>query len=98
MNGTLYYCEVVYNSGQYARFWLSEGTWTHWGGRCACVKDNPFAKGLVLVGLNHTNNPICLRTRDISSLEFGETVSPQQSQVTPPNPLNEEDHYDNPTN
>jgi len=84
-----YYVDMVYKTGMTARVWLSEGTWAVWGGRIACNKDNPFAKGSVLVGLDQTMNPICVRTRDLSTMQLGEYLQPN-------NPLNCEDHYDNP--
>ena len=90
-----YYCEVVFKSGQFTTLWLSEGTWVHWGGRVACNKDNPFAKGQVLAGLNHINNPVCLRTSEIVSINFG-SFKYKIADATQTNPLNEDDHYDNP--
>jgi len=96
-----YYIDVVYKSGSFNRLWLSEGTWTVWGARCASHNNNPFAKGKVLFGFSESNGVICLRTKELATVVF-ESLAESQPQldirVRQANPLNDEKIYDNPLN
>jgi len=93
----MYYVDVVCG-GIHTRVMLSEPTWSYWSMRCANHEDNPFAKGTVLCGLSNTGNPICLRTKDISIMQFCEGNKPLSIKVKEKqsNPLNEDCHYENP--
>jgi len=75
-----YFADIKYKTGDWARVWLSKNTWVYWGGLCGLKKDNPLQYGKILCGLDFKANPVCVRTKDISSISFGEWEKPQQPQ------------------
>ena len=84
-------------TGGGSRIALNKATWDVWSKRCVIQdEDNAFAKGSVLIGLDTQSNPICIRLKDVSAVQFTVMQQPLKITVEEKNPLNRADYYDNP--
>lgn len=77
-----YFVDIKWKTGDWSRAWLNKNTWIYWGGLCGLKKDNPLQYGRILCGLDYKSNPICIKTKDVSSISFGDCeLQPKEGQV-----------------